>query len=112
MIFTAVKNSISYNNTRVKNNDSNVALLFLIVVVVLMVVVVVVVAAMAEAAAFVISKLCHTNGVHWLCRPVLVECSSDGMTLMRTNSVPLECIHLTSFSGFSSVIHGKCHYRT
>ena len=107
MIFTAVKNSISYNNTRVKNNDSNVALLFLIVVVVLMVV-----AAMVEAAAFVISKLCHTNGVHWLCRPVLVECSSDGMTLMRTNSVLLECIHLTSFSGFSSVIHGKCHYRT
>jgi len=111
MIFTAVKNSISYNSTRVKNNDSNVTLLFLILVVVMMVVVVVVMV-MAQAAAFVKSKLCHTNGVHWLYRRVLVKCNSDGMTLKKTSSVLLECIHLTSFSGFSSVIHGKCHYRT
>jgi flagellar basal body-associated protein FliL len=89
MIFTAVKNSISYNSTRVKNNDSTVILLLLILVVVMMVVVVVV------AAAFVKSKLCHTNGIHRLCRPVLVECNSEGMT-KRSNSMLLECIQLTS----------------
>jgi len=49
MIFTAVRNSISYNSTRVKNTDSNVTLLLLILVVVVLVMVVVV----AEAAAFV-----------------------------------------------------------
>jgi len=48
MIFTAVRNSISYNSTRVKNTDSNVTLLLLILVVVVVMVVVV-----AEAAAFV-----------------------------------------------------------
>ena len=135
MIFTAVKNSISYNSTRVKNNDSNVTLLFLILVAA-----VVVVVATAEAA-FVKSKCCHTNGIHRFYRPILVECNSDGMTLKRTNYALLECIqltsavnkmsqpiystpasyircpmfksltgHLTSFSGFSPVIHGKCHY--
>jgi hypothetical protein len=150
MISTAVKNSISYNSTRVKNNDSNATLLLLfffilvlVVVVVVMMVVVVVVVAAVEAVAFVKSKLCRTNGIHKLCRPVLVECNSDSMTLKRTNSMLLECIqltsalnemsqpnnntpasyigcptfksltgHLTSFSGFSSVIHGKCHHRT
>ena len=50
MIFTAVKNSISYNSTRVKNNDSNVTLSLLLILVVAVVVVVVVA---AEAAEFV-----------------------------------------------------------
>jgi hypothetical protein len=56
----------------------------------------VVVVAAVEAAAFVKSKLCHTNGIHRLCRPVLVECNSEGMALKRTNSMLLECIQLTS----------------
>jgi hypothetical protein len=96
MIFTAVKNSISYTSTRVKNNDSTVTLLLLLLLLLISVVVMMVVVVVVEAVAFVKSKLCHTNGIHRLCRPVLVECNGEGMTLKRTNSVLLECIQLTS----------------
>ena len=66
MIFTAVKNSISYNSTIVKNNESNVTLLLVVVEVVMVVVVV-------AAPTSVNSKLCHTDNINRLYRPVLVE---------------------------------------